>query len=129
MRGLSRLAPEEIAGAVLLILALAVVALRPGSVTQLFESPYASPAPSRGPARLLVPDPTVAPASRVIPVAPIGNVRDIRIGTTDGRTIVYLPDAFPGSMRCPEIKWTATASSAGLALVCVPITSAPPAAP
>jgi hypothetical protein len=46
----SDLAPEEIAGAILLVLAIALVAVRPSAVTRLFESPYATPAPGGGPA-------------------------------------------------------------------------------
>jgi hypothetical protein len=59
------LAPEEIAGAVLLVVVLAVALLRPGPISQLFESPYSTPAPGGGPARQIVPDPTASPASGV----------------------------------------------------------------
>lgn len=59
---LSHLAPEEILGTILLVLALTVVALRPGPVTQLFETPFASPAPGGGPARQLVPDAPAPPS-------------------------------------------------------------------
>jgi len=55
------LAPEEIAAAVLLVLVLAFAALRPGAISQLFESPYSTPAPGGGPARLLVPEASSTP--------------------------------------------------------------------
>ena len=57
------LAPEEIAGAVLLVVVLAFALLRPGPISQLFESPYSTPAPGGGPARQLVPAATASPAS------------------------------------------------------------------
>lgn len=62
MGRLSRLSPEEIAGGVLLALVLLLVALRPGPVTQLLESPFSTPAPGGGPARELVP-PTPSPVT------------------------------------------------------------------
>ncbi len=67
MDRLSRLAPEEIVGAVLLALALSLLVLRPGPVGQLFESPFATPAPGGGPARQLVPDkPVPSPVTFVL---------------------------------------------------------------
>jgi len=57
MRRLAHLAPEELAGIVLLALVLLLVALRPATVTEMFGSPYATPHPDGGPARELVPDP------------------------------------------------------------------------
>lgn len=54
---LAYLAPEEIVGTFLLVLVLALVALWPASLTRHFESsPFATPAPGGGPARLIVPD-------------------------------------------------------------------------
>ena len=61
------LAPEEIAGAILLVVVLALALVRSGPITELFESPYSTPAPGGGPARQIVPDATPSPAS----VAPI----------------------------------------------------------
>ena len=64
MKRLSRAAPEEIAVAVVLVVVLALAALRPASIGRLFESPYATPAPSGGPALdLLRPSPTASPVS------------------------------------------------------------------
>jgi hypothetical protein len=57
------LAPEEIAGAFLLVVALVFAVLHPGPISQLFESPYSTPAPGGGPARQIVPDPTASPVS------------------------------------------------------------------
>ncbi len=68
MGRLSRLAPEEIAGAVLLALVLLLVAVRPGPVARLFESPFSTPDPGGGPARELVP-PTPSPVTVVWPEA------------------------------------------------------------
>jgi hypothetical protein len=62
MARLSRLAPEEILGTVLLALALSLLAIRPGAVTHLFEAPFATPAPGGGPARQIVPDTGARPA-------------------------------------------------------------------
>jgi len=58
------LAPEEIAGALLLVIAILVGVMVPGPISQLFESPYSTPAPGGGPARQLV-GPTASPASAV----------------------------------------------------------------
>lgn len=60
---LSRLAPEEIAGAVMLCLVLLLVALRPSAVGDLFASPYATPDPSGGPARSIVQEPAAPTAT------------------------------------------------------------------
>jgi hypothetical protein len=62
---LQHLAPEEIAAGVLLVVVLAFALLRPGPISQLFESPYSTPAPGGGPARQIVPGPTASPASGV----------------------------------------------------------------
>lgn len=64
MGRLSHFAPEEIAGLALLVLVLAFAAMRPGAITRVFESPYATPAPGGGPARHLVPEtwPVAPPA-------------------------------------------------------------------
>ena len=49
VRRLSHLAPEEIAGALLLAVVLIFVALRPGAVTDRFlGEPYATPHPDGG---------------------------------------------------------------------------------
>ncbi len=64
MSRLSRLAPEEIAAAVLLVLVLGIAALQPAAIGRLFESPFATPAPDGGPAlEFLRPSPTPSPAS------------------------------------------------------------------
>jgi hypothetical protein len=60
------LAPEEIAGALLLVIAIAVAVMIPGPISELFESPYSTPAPGGGPARQIVPGPTGSPASGVV---------------------------------------------------------------
>lgn len=62
MARLSRLAPEEIIGTVLLVLVLTFLAFRPATVTHLFETPFATPAPGGGPAREIVPDTGARPA-------------------------------------------------------------------
>ncbi len=64
MDRLSHFAPEEIVGSTLLLVILVFVAIRPAVVTQRFESPFATPAPGGGPARLFVPE------SRPIPTPP-----------------------------------------------------------
>ena len=57
MTRLARFSPEEIAGAVLLLALIIVIAFRPETITdQLRGGPYATPDPSGGPARLLVPE-------------------------------------------------------------------------
>jgi hypothetical protein len=53
---LSHFAPEEIVGTGLLLIVLLFVAIRPAAVTQQFSSPFATPAPGGGPARLIVPE-------------------------------------------------------------------------
>ena len=55
-----QLAPEEIAAAILLVVAVAFAIMLPGPISQLFESPYSTPAPGGGPARQIVP-PTELP--------------------------------------------------------------------
>lgn len=40
----------------LLAIVLAVLAIRPAAVTEMLQTPYATPAPEGGPARLLVPE-------------------------------------------------------------------------
>ncbi len=72
------LAPEEIAGMVLLAAVLVLALLRSGPISQLFESPYSTPAPGGGPGRQVVPaapsPASVVPSYRVIganfPLAP-----------------------------------------------------------
>ena len=51
----------------LLALVLAFVAIRPAAITDLFESPFATPAPGGGPARQLVPEtrPAASPATLI----------------------------------------------------------------
>ncbi len=56
VRWLFRLAPEEIAAIGLLAILLAVAAVRPATITDMLQTPYATPAPEGGPARLLVPE-------------------------------------------------------------------------
>ncbi len=66
VRRLSHLAPEEIAGLVLLVVVLAFAAARSAAITDLFDSPYATPAPGGGPARELVPErPGASPATLI----------------------------------------------------------------
>ncbi len=101
----SDLAPEEIAGAILLVLAIAFVAIRPAAVTRLFESPYATPAPGGGPGRLFFPSESATPAGasdgvstgtaiHVVPLPPasllpgIGPVRIARVTPTPRPTPV-----------------------------------------
>jgi hypothetical protein len=60
---LARFAPEELAGAALLLLILLFVAIHPGAITRQFASPYATPAPGGGPARQLVPESRPLPTS------------------------------------------------------------------
>lgn len=50
MDRLHELAPEEIAGTVLLVLVILFVGLRPAGVTRVFDSPWSTPAPGGGPA-------------------------------------------------------------------------------
>ena len=59
------LAPEEIAGAIFLVLAIAIALVRSGPIAQLFEDPYSTPAPGGGPARQIVPA-TPSPASVIV---------------------------------------------------------------
>lgn len=56
MRWLARLAPEELAAIGLLLIVLAVVAVRPAAITDMLQTPYATPAAEGGPARQLVPE-------------------------------------------------------------------------
>jgi hypothetical protein len=65
MSRLAHLSPEEIAGAFLLVLVLALALIRPAPITRLFDSPYATPAPGGGPARQIVPAATASPASGI----------------------------------------------------------------
>ena len=55
-------APEEIAAAILLVVVVAFALVLPGPISQLFESPYSTPAPGGGPARLIV-GPNASPSS------------------------------------------------------------------
>lgn len=56
MRRFTHLAPEEIAGIALLVIVLALAAVRPAAITDMLQSPYATPVPEGGPARQLVPE-------------------------------------------------------------------------
>jgi hypothetical protein len=56
VRRLGRFTPEELLGVALLVIVLAFVAIRPAAITEMLRSPYATPAPEGGPARLLVPE-------------------------------------------------------------------------
>jgi hypothetical protein len=50
---LARLAPEEIAGGVLLVVGLLAVALQPAAIRRIIEQPYATPAAESGAAAFL----------------------------------------------------------------------------
>jgi len=52
---LSRFAPEEIVGTALLVVVLGLALIRPAPIGELFEAPFATPAPGGGPARVIVP--------------------------------------------------------------------------
>jgi hypothetical protein len=69
VKRLSRLAPEEIVGAVMLVAVIGLLLTRPAAVTELFESPFATPVPGGGPAVDLVrPDtPTPVPTINMFP--------------------------------------------------------------
>jgi hypothetical protein len=58
------LAPEEIVATLLLVVVLAFALFRPGPISQLFESPYSTPAPGGGPARQIL-APTASPVSEI----------------------------------------------------------------
>ena len=55
MRRLERFSAEEIVGIALLVVVIGLAAMRADAIAEVFESPYATPAPEGGPARLLVP--------------------------------------------------------------------------
>jgi hypothetical protein len=81
----SHLAPEEIVGAILLVLVLAFAAARPAAITEVFTSPYATPAPGGGPARELVPAaPTPSPAGALPgePSSRLGSILTVGLPTT-----------------------------------------------
>ena len=61
---IQHLAPEEIAGAIFLAVAILVAVMSPGPIAHLFESPYSTPAPGGGPARKII-EPTPSPASLI----------------------------------------------------------------
>ncbi|MBI2773327.1 MAG: hypothetical protein HYX56_02395 [Chloroflexi bacterium] len=83
MERLSHLAPEEIAGALLLAAVLVFVALRPSAVTDRFMGePYATPVPGGGPGlQFLVERETPAPSPESILI----------IGRDTPGVIIFLP--------------------------------------
>lgn len=124
---LSRLAPEEIGGGVLLVALLVAVALHPSAIGRVFESPYATPAPENI-ARTMVArsaTPTVAPridAGRRQPVgtAPVfPGAPTITVGPDGGR-IVVVPNVrpFTGDGLTAELCWKSPVTGAS---VCVPV--------
>lgn len=108
-----RLAPEEIVGALLLVLAIAFVAVRPTVITQRFEAPYATPAPEGGPARSLVPAvPTAAPP------AASASVRTIRVGPAPAASLQPGFGPLPlAPIRCPD--GSVPQGGGGVVSVCV----------
>lgn len=54
VKRLSRLAPEDIAGGVLLVVVLTFTVVRPAAIRELFESPLAAATPDGGPAAQLL---------------------------------------------------------------------------
>jgi len=70
VRRLSHLAPEEIAGAIILAILLAFLSLRPGAITRSFESPYATPAPGGGAGVQFLREPAPTPRLVNLQVAP-----------------------------------------------------------
>ena len=55
MRRLERFSAEEVVGIVLLVIVIGLAAMRADAIAEVFEPPYATPAPEGGPARQLVP--------------------------------------------------------------------------
>ena len=55
MRRLQRFAAEELVAVALLVFVIGLAVMRADAIAEVFESPYATPAPEGGPARLLVP--------------------------------------------------------------------------
>lgn len=55
MRRLQRLAAEEIVALVLLVAVIGLAFVRSDAIAEVFETPYATPAPEGGPARQLIP--------------------------------------------------------------------------
>lgn len=55
MQRLQRFAAEEIVAVVLLAVVIGLAFVRSDAIAEVFESPYATPAPEGGPARQLVP--------------------------------------------------------------------------
>lgn len=56
MRRLQRFAAEEIVAVVLLVAVIGLAFARADVIAEVFEPPYATPAPEGGPARQLVPN-------------------------------------------------------------------------
>ena len=67
VKRLSRFAPEEIAAAVMLVVVLALVLARPTAIGQLFESPYATPAPGGGAGSDVIRSPAPVPTIGLFP--------------------------------------------------------------
>lgn len=55
MRRLERFSADELAAAILLVVVIGLALVRADVITEIFEPPYATPAPGGGPARQIVP--------------------------------------------------------------------------
>lgn len=97
MRGrLARLAPEELAAAILLGVALIFVAADPHRIGRVFEPPYATPAPESGAATFLrdrsdPPAPSVEVAERTrVMRPPLQFLQAPVVGSpAEGRIVIY----------------------------------------
>jgi hypothetical protein len=121
-RRLSRLAPEELAAAILLAVALLLVAADPQAVGRIFETPYATPAPESGAATFLrdtqgTPAPSARLATpRVLPDALPGRVILVPV---DGRSRAIEVRPIPPGDPCWEAAMAALRAG-GQPVVCAP---------
>jgi hypothetical protein len=101
---LARLAPEEIAGGVFLVVALLAVALQPAAIGRIFESPYATPAPESGATTFLRTQAvdTTLPSDRVITRRALpqpAQIRSVFLGGSSGVVprVVQVADVCSGT--------------------------------
>jgi hypothetical protein len=119
---LSRLAPEEIAGGVFLVVALLAVALQPAAIGRIFESPYATPAPESGAAAFVktAPMDTTFASDRVVTRSePLVGRPGVFLGSGPTSVRPDRPLSDLGPDPCEEAARSAL-RSAGAYVVCVP---------
>jgi hypothetical protein len=115
-RRLAHISPEELILVPIVIVILIAVLAQPSSITRLFESPYATPAPGEAPAERFLrereenPVPTATPAS-----AP---VERIQLGSTP---LQFVPASVFSTGGCPGtwMRYERVSASGEHVLMCV----------